>query len=764
MPRYLTPARVCSLVLIDIYLSADVDVASSAKLPLLSFIASRINATTATTTTATPTPPDPADVTVSADASALSTPLRQWESGVPGRSLYDHFLSRLWALEGLDSLHVFFEHLSQLIAPSQPGDKATGRRSVTRASPIGQYVRRCRVEFTRLQFHDTHSLWHAFVSFRASTYDTWASRNPEAARKYQNDQSAIAVDSPAWQSVSAHHHAEAAVSAEDVDRLLTASIHRLQKLGTRLPHEVQRRIREWVVLQSDQNTHSLRHFLAFFDHWKAGQYTMALESLHRYFDYSLVTKSGSESMRVYYQYALLHLSVLHADFDCWEESIEAMDECIATARENHDTGCLNFALSWLLYLRQAKPTDASTPFGALSGLAAGGEQDEILFLKTKAKDTRNWSLLSSTLLEESKLEMYRSGSNAKSAELIVQSMVLNVQHDLRTLMPAAALFHGATVDRIGQASLTNRMYELIAANTDTLSPITDRVRASCRLAYGLAQVGQYAAALKLLGEMSVLADGVLKLQQRVMGFTLLVHFARSLRREDEDRSRHFFAALQPLRSFGDPETEYEIQLLELEWLIRRQELPEALRITNARIKQLKSNAGSDIAQRLHFLVLKARIFAAAEQPLKAFSIALRAASTAERLHLIPTALEAIAGLAHILNDLKEFDASRALLESAMPLMLETRQSQLVAQCFTILGESHVGMAGYACQANSTEQSHTMRIAETFIDRGNEVYEQLDDRAGMLECHAMKIRLAQWAGDDGSAAQAEALYAQISSRA
>nr|QEJ80707.1 putative anaphase-promoting complex subunit 5 protein [Teratosphaeria gauchensis] len=752
MPRYLTPGRVCSLVLIDIYLSGEV--ASSTRLSLLSFIASRIHATTQH---------EQADVAkllddVERDASALSTTLRQWETAIPGRSLYDHFLSRLWALDGLDSLHVFFEQLDQLIALNRPAEN--GERSITRASQIGQYLRRCCVEFTRLQFNDTQNLWNSFVSFRAATYDCWASRNPEAARKLQADQGIIAFSSDARQSDSLQLHAEAGVSAEDVDRLLTASIHRLQKLGTRLPDEVQGKIQKWIVLQSDQNTHSLRHFLAFFEHWKAGQYTMALESLHRYFDYSLVTKSGSESMRVYYQYALLHLSVLHADFDCWEESIEAMDECIATARENHDTGCLNFALSWLLYLRQAKPTNSSSPFGALSGLTAGGEQDEILFLKTKAKDTRNWSLLSSTLLEESKLEMYRGGSNAKSAELIVQSMFLNVQHELRTLMPAAGLFHGATIDRLGQASLTNRIYEGLAANADHLSPITDRVRATCRLAHGLAQVGQYVAALKLLDDISLLANGVLKLQQRVTGFTLLVQCLRSLRRGDEDQSRYALAALQPLRSFGDPEMEYEIQLLELESLIRRQELPEALRITNARIKQLKSNAGSDIAQRLHFLVLKARIFAAAEQPLKAFSIALRAASTAQRLHLIPTALGAIAGLANILNDLKEFDASRALLESAMPLMLETRHSHLVAQSFVISGESHVGMAGYLCQPGSMEQSQTMRVGEAFIDRGKEAYAKLEDRAGMLECQAMKIRLAEWAGDDSLTAQAEAQYAQI----
>ncbi len=89
------------------------------------------------------------------------------------------------------------------------------------------------------------------------------------------------------------------------------------------------------------------------------------------------------------------------------ERIHPMTDCCA-ARENQDTACLNFALSWLLYLRQAKPDNRVSAFGSVSGLLGGaaGEQDEISFLKAKARETKHWSLLSSTLLEEAKLDMY----------------------------------------------------------------------------------------------------------------------------------------------------------------------------------------------------------------------------------------------------------------------------------------------------------------------------------------------------------------------
>jgi anaphase-promoting complex subunit 5 len=81
----------------------------------------------------------------------------------------------------------------------------------------------------------------------------------------------------------------------------------------------------------------LHHFMSFFEAWRAGQYTLALEELHRYFDYSIATKGNAtggqaDGVKVYYQYALLHLSVLHADFERWEEALGTMEECIATGK------------------------------------------------------------------------------------------------------------------------------------------------------------------------------------------------------------------------------------------------------------------------------------------------------------------------------------------------------------------------------------------------------------------------------------------------
>lgn len=106
----------------------------------------------------------------------------------------------------------------------------------------------------------------------------------------------------------------------------------------------------------------------------------------------------------YYQYALLHMAILQADFGCFTEAIAAINETIATARENQDMVCLNFSLSWLSHLGQAYPKQMID--AGYSG-TLGSERDALAFLKSKAKETKMYSLLSTTMLSEAKLCLSR---------------------------------------------------------------------------------------------------------------------------------------------------------------------------------------------------------------------------------------------------------------------------------------------------------------------------------------------------------------------
>ena len=104
--------------------------------------------------------------------------------------------------------------------------------------------------------------------------------------------------------------------------------------------------------------------------------------------------------RAFYQYALLNLAILHADFDCHHEALTAMQETIAAARENNDMGCLNYSLNWLYHFGKAHPPvmQEIQRRGIL-----GPEKEALSFLKSKAKESGMWSLFSISLLSEAKL-------------------------------------------------------------------------------------------------------------------------------------------------------------------------------------------------------------------------------------------------------------------------------------------------------------------------------------------------------------------------
>jgi anaphase-promoting complex subunit 5 len=139
------------------------------------------------------------------------------------------------------------------------------------------------------------------------------------------------------------------------------------------------------------------HMVKFSDALKAGDYTAAFDNLHRYYDYTMQTRDKS-----YYEYALLHMAVFQAEFECYGEAIAAVNEAIATARENQNMTCLNFSLSWLNHMSKAYPKQMKG-VGYIGVL--GSERDGLIFLKSKAKEGKMYPLLSSTLLNEAKLSL-----------------------------------------------------------------------------------------------------------------------------------------------------------------------------------------------------------------------------------------------------------------------------------------------------------------------------------------------------------------------
>lgn len=85
-------------------------------------------------------------------------------------------------------------------------------------------------------------------------------------------------------------------------------------------------------------------------------------------------------------------------------------------------------------------------------------------------------------------------------------------------------------DTPGQSLLSDQVYSSVKTLHTKHSPLNDRVRSSCRVAYNLAQTGQYEASMQSLTALEGDTKGVLRLQQRAQAFKALVQLKKNIRK------------------------------------------------------------------------------------------------------------------------------------------------------------------------------------------------------------------------------------------
>jgi anaphase-promoting complex subunit 5 len=195
-------------------------------------------------------------------------------------------------------------------------------------------------------------------------------------------------------------------------------------------------------------TRSPSDICSFLDAWRSGDYPTSFDNLHRYFDYTMQNRD-----RLFYQYALMNLAVLQADFGCYDEAVAAMLETISTARENKDNPCLNFALNWMYHFGKAHPNIIK---GTESTNMLGVEREGLAFLRIKAKETGMWTLWSSSLLSEAKLGMSNGESVASIFENILKSSHLIVDKNMKSMMGPQVAMYSALWQRLGVTQLSKQ--------------------------------------------------------------------------------------------------------------------------------------------------------------------------------------------------------------------------------------------------------------------------------------------------------------------
>ncbi|EFR02534.1 anaphase-promoting complex protein [Nannizzia gypsea CBS 118893] len=794
MPRFLTPSKVALLALISIYTEGVVP--SSAVVPLLAFLVSHLLPLEASRTVGhghvhghgLPADTGSSSGIVGSNSSSSSSggsrsnketaaadertqrrtatvPLQGTPSveeveeatsclasSVPGRSIWDLFLKRLWQFDCADTLDEFFSSLADILVRSREErlldpdrakeedeeQKKHGRVMLARHSPLGAFVRRVRLEYTKLQFHDAMALWKAFIRYRMPTYAGWAKRNPIEAPQGTVDANlcelGLGLDSPLARVMYGDLLADAdeagegdegaGMSVRDVERLLEFQISKMQGKATRVPPGMMAQLRR--VIMAGATVPCLFHYLRFLDSWKAGDHPSSLDHLHRYFDYTVQTRD-----RTFYQYALLNLALLQADFGCLGEAISAFQETIAIGRETHDMNCLNYSMTWLYHFGKISPDELAEIHN--TGML-GADKEALAFLQTKAKEAEMWGMLSTALLSEGRLELANGGSIASTYESIIKASHVCITRGRQDSMGPQMMLHASLYNRLGLNHLTCSTYETFLECYSSFSPMDDNLWATFRWAQQLSKNGRNEEAMNLMNNLPADDLQPLKHQQTWAFNKGLLKLTRQLNRNDVRASDHLLKQLEAA-SPPDPETLNALNLLKIEFMTRQGDYEEALEIVREVAASMHQN-NFDVATQISLLIAKARIFDKTGSPERGFTMAMRAAKMAYSSRMLQSLWDAIGAVCVVLMSFHEFSAALLILEAVMPQVLECEDRALAGRMYSHLADGYVGLAGES-RDDPVRNKEFLACAVECIDYAFAEYSAIEDSLGQCEMMGKK---------------------------
>jgi anaphase-promoting complex subunit 5 len=461
--------------------------------------------------------------------------------------------------------------------------------------------------------------------------------------------------------------------------------------------------------------------------------------------------------RLFYQYALMNIAVLQADFGCFDEAVAAMLETVSTARENKDMPCLNFALNWLYHFGKAHPkllnaTESTNMLGV--------EREGLAFLRIKAKESGMWTLWSSSLLSEAKLGMANGESVVTAFENILKSSQLIIDKNMKSMMGPQMAMQSMLWGRLGVLNLSRQYCEIFLNVHARYGLFDDTLRLTCRIAHFLCEKGQYAEAMKRLEALDANSLRSWKANQYWLKYRGILRLKRDLHKNNLDGANQLLSQLLEFTGTdADPDLSFEINILHIDYLIRRTDFTAALTKIE-HMSSLMKEDGDDINLRVKLLGMKALLQDKVGRPQKGFSIAVRAASLAWRARLMPALWVSMGMVANILTSLGEFEASSQILVSIIPRALECENCSLNAQLHSFLVDAHMGMAGLA---EKKRIEHLTKCLE-YLDAAFREYSAVEDIKGQCEMMAKKATVMKVLGDDVQANDYASAYLDLKKQA
>ncbi|KAK9469469.1 anaphase-promoting complex subunit 5-domain-containing protein [Lipomyces arxii] len=637
---------------------------------------------------------------------------------VHNQTVRDVLLQRIAEIYSIDVLYSVISDIDDQFFIDPESKSGAKRTLVSSTSVVGHFLRRCYVDFKAMEFERRLDLWQSFCLFSGrNSFDGIPAGFP------------VPLLSPVADSNDT-------IASEDVTRLFEFQIEYMQKHGCSLTKEMLERL-EYVVTHTSKIPSSV-YYIRFLHGWRSGDYQEAFENLHRYFDYTMHNND-----KLFYQYALLNLAILQAEFNCFSEAVWAIQETIKTARENKDSVCLNFAMSWLYHFQKSHPRECPPP--------TNSDEATLQFLKIKSKESGMLNLQSIVYLSEAKTLITTGGSIVLIFEALTKSSYINAQTNLLESVGAQYVIQSTLWTRLGVSSLGRCYTDIYLGLFKEKAFVEDMVKIVFRSAYALVNIGKYDDALKMLSEVESIAAQSLRIHQIWVSYNLLILFKRAIK-----NSRFTEAEIleQRLKAIDDV---LEDCVLEIEWcrieLYLRTGRAEAALTRASECLDLAVGDSSDINSQLVFMIAYSRTMLQLGRPLRGYALLMRCIAMAEKACLVPTMLDSVCYLCEIFNSIKQHQPVLAVLDIAMPQIIECENTELLGRAYfetvkAIVGASNLSSTsggGNMDLETKGKMAHAIRYAKLAYAE----FERMEDVSVMIQITSMLTRLYKVLGPENS---------------
>lgn len=460
--------------------------------------------------------------------------------------------------------------------------------------------------------------------------------------------------------------------------------------------------------------------------------------------------------RLFYQYALMNLAVLQADFGCHKEAVAAMLETVSTARENRDMTCLNFALNWLFHFGRAHPDLVKS---LESNGMVGTEKESLAFLRVKAKETGMWTLWSSVLLSEAKLNLVNGDSIATAFEFMVRSSHVIVERNMKNMFGSQMSLEAALWDRLGLSSLSLMACKVFLRCHSGYSIFDDQLKITCRFALMLASKGKYDMALQKLEGLEQNSLRSWKPGQYWHKYRAIIKLTRDLHHHNLDGAEQLLSQLLQSKTDDlEPDMAFLVDTLHIDCLTRRGDFQAASGKVEEMLSALKDDK-KDVVLRVKLLLLKASLLSKCGRPQRGFTTVMRAASISWGARILPALWQSIGSLSNILMSLGEFEAASQLLTAIIPRSLECETVGTTAQLYSYLTDANMGLAG-KMEPKSPKRMEYMTKAVGAVQKAFDHYSSIEDINQQCEMMAKKAMIMRLSGDLVLAADYAASYVAL----